>query len=177
MIGLQRPHIGRYLSLLGLLLCLSRPFPVHAVPMVNDPNGFQSLAWGIALTTRPDLEITRAGPHINEYQLKDSPPSYAGVPVESLHLVSVDEQFARVTIHYQGEGRHKQILAYLERQFGSLERIPGQMMRGLNQQYTWRGTDTEINVTYHANTERGFIFIDSRTLAPLFNDHMSDSAE
>ncbi len=177
MIGLQRPHIGRYLSLLGLLLCLSRPFPVHAVPMVNDPNGFQSLAWGIALTTRPDLEIARAGPHINEYQLKDSPPSYAGVPVESLHLVSVDEQFARVTIHYQGEGRHKQILAYMERQFGSLERIPGQMMRGLNQQYTWRGTDTEINVTYHANTERGFIFIDSRTLAPLFNDHISDSAE
>ena len=169
--------MGRYLSLLGLLLCLSRPFPVHAVPMVNDPNGFQSLAWGIALTTRPDLEIARAGPHINEYQLKDSPPSYAGVPVVSLHLVSVDEQFARVTIHYQGEGRHKQILAYLERQFGSLERIPGQMMRGLNQQYTWRGTETEINVTYHANTERGFIFIDSRTLAPLFNDHMSDSAE
>jgi hypothetical protein len=177
MIGLQRPHIARYLALLGFLLCLSRPFPVHAVPMVNDPNGFQSLAWGIALTTRPDLEIARAGPHINEYQLKDSPPSYAGVPVESLHLVSVDEQFARVTIHYHGNDRHKQILAYLERQFGSLERIPGQMMRGLNQQYTWRGTETEINVTYHANTERGFIFIDSRTLAPLFNDHMSDSAE
>ena len=177
MIGLQRPHIGRYLSLLGLLLCLSRPFPVHAVPMVNDPNGFQSLAWGIALTMRPDLEIARAGPHINEYQLKDSPPSYAGVPVESLHLVSVDEQFARVTIHYQGEGRHKQILAYLERQFGSLERIPGQMMRGLNQQYTWRGTETEINVTYHANTERGYIFIDSRTLAPLFNGRITDSAE
>jgi hypothetical protein len=145
--------------------------------MVNDPNGFQSLAWGISLTTQPDLEIAKAGPHVNEYQLRGSPPSYAGVPVESLHLVSVDEQFARVTIHYQGEGRHKQILAYLERQFGSLERIPGQMMRGLNQQYTWRGTDTEINVTYHANTERGFIFIDSRTLAPLFNDHMSDSAE
>ena len=146
-------------------------------PVQNAHYSDRLLAWGIALTTRPDLEIARAGPHINEYQLKNSPPSYAGVPVESLHLVSVNEQFARVTIHYQGNDRHKHILAYLEKQFGSLERIPGQMMRGLNQQYTWRGTETEINVTYHANTERGFIFIDSRTLAPLFNDHMSNSAE
>jgi hypothetical protein len=177
MIEQQRNHMGRYLALLGLLLCLSCPVLAHAVPMVNDPNGFQSLAWGIALTTRPDLEIAKAGPHINEYQLKESPPSYAGVPVESLRLVSVDEQFARVTIHYQGEDRHKQILAYLERQFGSLERIPGQMMRGLNQQYTWRGTNTEINVTYHADTERGFVFIDSRTLAPRFNDRITDTAE
>jgi hypothetical protein len=177
MIGRQRNHADRLLLLLGLLLCLSRPDPAHAVPMLNDPNGFQSLVWGVALTTRPDLEIARAGPHVNEYQLRDGPPSYAGVPVESLHFLSVDEQFARVTIHYQGEDRHKQILIYLERQFGSLERVPGQMMRGLNQQYTWRGTDTEINLTYHANTERGFIFIDSRTLAPRFNDRITDSAE
>jgi len=177
MIGWQKNHVRPYLFLLALLFCLIRPSPAHSVPMVNDPNGFQTLAWGIALTTRPDLEIARAGPHVNEYHLKDSPPSYAGVPVESLRLLSVDEQFARVTIHYQGEDRHKQILTYLEQQFGSLERVPGQMMRGLNQQYTWRGTDTEITLTYHANTERGFVFIDSRTLAPRFNDHITDSAE
>ena len=145
--------------------------------MMNDPNGFQSLTWGVALATRPDLEVAKAGPHVSEYQLKDSPPSYAGVPVESLRLLSVDKQFARVTIHYQGEDRHKQVLAYLERQFGSLDRAPGQMMRGLNQQYNWRGNDTEINLTYHANTERGFLFIDSRTLAPRFNDRVSDTAE
>jgi hypothetical protein len=169
--------MGRYLVLLGLLLCLSRPVLAHAVPMVNDPNGFQSLAWGVTLTTRPDLEVARAGPHVNEYRLREGPPAYAGVPVESLLFLSVDEKFARVTIHYQGEDRHKQILIYLEHQYGSLEHVPGQMMRGLNQQYTWRGTDTEINMTYHANTERGFIFIDSRTLAPLFNNQISDSAE
>ena len=177
MIKRQRNHSGRYLALLGVLLCLSYPFLAHAVSMVNDPNGFQNLPWGAALATRPDLEIAKASPHVNEYRLRDSPPSYAGVPVESLHFLSIDEQFARVTIHYQGDDRHKQILAYLERQFGSLERVPGQMMRGLNQQYTWRGTETEINVTYHANTERGFVFIDSRTLAPRFNDRITDTAE
>jgi hypothetical protein len=178
MIGEQRNHIARYRVLLGLLFCLTYPpILVHAVPMQNDPNGFRNLAWGIALTARPDLELIRAGQHVNEYRLKDPLPSYAGVPVEGLHFLSVDEQFARVTIHYQSENRHKQILAYLEQQFGPLDRVPGQMMRGLNQQYTWRGTDTEISVTYHADTERGFVFIDSRTLAPRFNDHITDSAE
>jgi hypothetical protein len=177
MIGRQRNHVGRQLVLLGLLLCMSRPFLAHAGPMVNDPNGFQNLAWGVALTATPDLEVTKAGPHVNEFQLRDSQPLFAGIPVESVRFLSVDEQFARVTIRYQGDDRHKQILTYLEQQFGPLERIPGQMMRGLNQQYNWRGTDTEINLTYHANTERGFIFIDSRTLAPRFNDHITDSAE
>ena len=177
MIRLRRNHANLCLALLGLLTCLSRPSPTHAVTMVNDPNGFQTMAWGIALTTRQELVIARPGPHVNEYELKGGTPSYAGVSVERLRFLSVDEQFARVTIHYQGEDRHKQILAYLERQFGSLERVPGQMMRGLNQQYTWRGTDTEINVTYHANTERGFVFIDSRSLAPRFNDRITDSAE
>jgi hypothetical protein len=156
---------------------MNRPVLAHAVPMVNDPNGFQNLSWGVALTARPDLEIARAGPHVNEYQLRDSHPLFAGIPVESLRFLSVDEHFARVTIRYQGDDRHKQILTYLEQQFGSLERVHGQMMRGLNQQYNWRGADTEINLTYHANTERGFIFIDSRTLAPRFNDHITDSAE
>ena len=177
MIGRQRNHVGRQLVLLGLLLCMSRPFLAHAGPMVNDPKGFQNLAWGVALTTRSDLEVTRAGPHVNEFQLRNSQPLFAGIPVESVRFLSVDEQFARVIIRYRGDDRHKQILTYLEQQFGPLERIPGQMMRGLNQQYNWRGTDTEINLTYHANTERGFIFIDSRTLAPRFNDHITDSAE
>jgi len=177
MIKRQRNHSGRYLSLLGVLLCLSHPFLAHAVSMLNDPNGFQNLPWGAALATRPDLEIAKASPHVNEYRLRDSPPAYGGVPVERLRFLSVDGQFARVTIQYQGDDRHKKILTYLEQQFGPLDRVPGQMMRGLNQQYTWRGTETEINVTYHANTERGFVFIDSRTLAPRFNDHITDSGE
>lgn len=177
MIERQRNHAGRYLALLGFLLYMSSPFLAHAVPMVNDPKGFQNLAWGASLTTRSDLEVARAGQHVNEYQLRDSPPLFAGIPVESVRFLSVDEQFARVTIRYQGDDRHRQILTYLEQQFGPVERVPGQMMRGLNQQYNWRGTDTEINLTYHANTERGFIFIDSRTLAPRFNDHIADSAD
>jgi hypothetical protein len=148
-----------------------------AVPMMNDPKGFHDIPWGTSLSSRQDLETIRAGPHIIEYLRKREPASFAGTEMTSILYVSLDDQFARVMIRYQGEQVHKHVLRFLENQFGGLERIPGQMARGLNQQYTWRGSDTEITLTYQAGTERGYIFIDSRTLAPRFNDYLTDSAE
>jgi len=150
---------------------------VGAVPMTNDPKGFHDIAWGVALIARQDMEATRSGPHVNEYRLKAEAPSFAGAEMTSIRYVTVDDQFARVIIRYQGDQVHRRVLRYMESQFGPLEHIPGQMTRGLNQQYNWRGSETEINLTYQASTERGFIFIDSRTLAPRFNDQISDSAE
>jgi len=150
---------------------------VGAVPMTNDPKGFHDIVWGVALTTRSDMEATRSGTHINEYRLKSEPPSFAGADMTSIRYVTLDDQFARVIIRYQGDQVHRRVLSYMEAQFGPLERIPGQMARGLNQQYNWRGSETEINLTYQASTERGFIFFDSRTLAPRFNDFITDSAE
>lgn len=148
-----------------------------AVPMTNDPKGFRNIVWGTALNARNDLEPTRQGRNIVEYRFKNTPPSFADIPVESLHLSAVDDQFARVTIRYRGEDTHKKILAYLESQFGRMERLPGQMLRGLNQQYNWRGSESEINLTYQGGTERGYLFLDSRTLAPRFNDMLADTAE
>ena len=148
-----------------------------AVPMINDPKGFHNIPWGTPLSSRQDLETIRAGAHIIEYLRKTEPLSFAGAEMTSILYLSLDDQFARVTIRYQGEPVHKHVLRFLENQFGGLERIPGQMTRGLNQQYTWRGSDTEITLTYQAGTERGYIFIDSRTLAPRFNDDITDSAE
>ena len=148
-----------------------------AVPMANDPKGFHDIPWGTSLSSRLDLETVRTGPHVIEYLHKTEPSLFAGTKMTSILYVSLDDQFARVMIRYQGELVHKHVLSFLETQFGSLERIPGQMARGLNQQYTWRGSDTEITLTYQAGTERGYIFIDSRTLAPRFNDYITDSAE
>ena len=82
-----------------------------------------------------------------------------------------------MTIRYRGAETHKRILSYLESEFGRTERLPGQMLRGLNQQYNWRGSESEINLTYQSSTERGYIFLDSRTLAPRFNDLLADTAE
>lgn len=173
------PSHRRSLGIVALLLSsvLLQTSAADAVPMINDPKGFQNIPWGAALMARTDLEPARTGPHINEYRAKTGTPSFANAEMTSILYVTVDDQFARVTIRYSGDPIHQRVMEYLEAQFGPLERIPGQMTRGLNQQYTWRGTDTEINLTYQASTERGFIFIDSRTLAPRFNDHITDSAE
>ncbi len=167
-------RFGTGLILLGCLLSAAH---AEAVPMQNDPKGYHDLAWGISLTAKSELELTREGPHVREYQFKNTAHTFAGIPVESVRLSTVDEQFARVTVRYQGEATHKRIMVYLEKEFGPIERIPGQMMRGLNQQYNWRGVETEVNVTYQGASERGYIFLDSRTLAPRFNDHITDSSE
>ena len=160
-----------------LALLLLTAVPVFAITMANDPRGYHDLSWGIPLADLPELMVTRENTHTIDYEFRDRQPAYADIPVESVHLSTVDAQFARVTIRYRGAQAHKQVLQYLERTYGAIERLPGQMMRGLNQQYTWRGTETEITLTYEANRDRGFVFIESRNLAPRFQDRMSDTAE
>ena len=158
----------------ALLFCTAGP--ASAITMTNDPHGYRNLPWGAPLADIPELAVTRANSHTIDYEFRDRPPVYADIPVESVHLSTVDAQFARVTIRYHGTQVHKQVLQFLERTYGAIERLPGQMMRGLNQQYTWRGPDTEISLTYEANRDRGFIFIESRNLAPRFQDRISDTA-
>lgn len=172
------PHQATRTCSAGLILLLIFGIDsTWAVSMSEDPKGFRDLAWGTTLSSREDVEIIRSSAHIVEYLPKADPLSFAGTHMISILYLSVDDQFARVSIRYHGSDVHKQILNFLEIRFGRLDRIPGQMARGLTQQYNWRGSDTEINLTYQAGTERGYIFFDSRTLAPRFNDYITDSAE
>ena len=145
--------------------------------MTDDPKGFRDVPWGTILSSRQDVEPFRSSTHIIEYRPKTDPLSFADTQMTSILYLSIDDQFARVTIRYRGSDVHKEVLNFLETRFGRLDRVPGQMAQGLTQQYTWRGSDTEINLTYQAGTERGYIFFDSRTLAPRFNDDITDSAE
>lgn len=167
---LVRPLITLFAIMIGIDLAWSGP-------MINDPKGFHDIPWGTALSSRLDLEPIRSSPHIVEYLRKEQPLSFAGAEMTSILYVSLDDQFARVVIRYQGDKVHGEVLNHLQGRFGRLDRIPGQMARGLTQQYNWRGPDTEINLTYQASTERGYVFIDSRTLAPRFIDDITDSAE
>ena len=147
-----------------------------AAAMKNDPKGFHGIEWGSALS-ETKFSASHIGTHISDYRLKDETPHFAGTDVDSMVFSTVDNQFARVTIRYRGQAIHKTLLEYLERNYGTIERIPGQMTRGLNQQYNWRGPETEINLTYEGNLERGYIFIESRTLSPRFNDGLTDSGD
>ena len=140
----------------------------------QDPNGFAGIEWGTPLTSRSDIVLVEPDDRINTFQFRDTSPHLANIAVESLKLLSIDGQFARVMIHYQGDQVHKQIMEYLETQFGKINLMPGSMMRGLNQGYLWRGSNTEINLNYRGLGERGFIMFQSRILAPRFLDSLSD---
>jgi hypothetical protein len=167
----------RYLGVvvgLGLLMCPFVPSSVLGGGIVKDPNGFDGITWGASLADVPDLIEVETGEHIQSYELRHGPPKVGDVAVESLRFVTFDGQFARVTIHYRGNQTHNRMLAYLESLLGPLDRTPGSMMRGLNQQFNWRGPNTEANLTYQENVERGFVSIESRNLSPRFNDFLPE---
>ena len=77
------------------LVCISGALPappVSAVPMINDPKGFQDIEWGAALAGRPDVVPSRTGPHITEYRSTTGPAIFAGAEMTSILLLSVDDQ-------------------------------------------------------------------------------------
>ena len=164
-------------ALAAWLICslvLAAAPSAHAVGMTNDPKGFNNIPWGTALDGRSELSLANSSPHIKEYDLANGPLQLGEARVDMMRLSTFDGKFARVTIRYRGRNVHAQVLAYLQAQYGSLDRTPGQTMRGVNQQYNWRGTDTEINMTYEGQGERGFLFIESTVLAPRFSDLLAE---
>ena len=167
-------HVRRIALALAGVMTLSPAPPTHAGAMVNDPKGFNNIPWGTTLDTRPELTLANSAPHIKEYDLKNGPLQLGEAKVDMMRLTTFDGKFARVTIRYRGQDVHARILAHLQAQYGPIDRTPGQTMRGFNQQYNWRGTDTEVNMTYEGQGERGFLFIESTELAPRFSDLLAE---
>jgi hypothetical protein len=163
------------LVLLGLLSATLPALTAQAGSLVNDPNGFRGIPWGSSLTTVPNLKLVESLERVKGYEVQAGPPALGEAQVESVRLFMVDNQFGRVTIRYHGKQTHDAVLTYLQQQFGPIDRTPGSMMRGLNQQFNWRGPETEVNLTYEAKGERGYLFIESRSLTPRFNEVLADT--
>src|SRR6476659_1373508 len=120
------PPIRSITILVGVLLPLLCGIPYAAAgTMVNDPMD--------------------SGDRIKRYERKDTAPALGDFTVDALHFFTIDGKFARVSVRYHSKSVHDQVLKYLQAQFGPIDRTPGQMARGLNQQFNWRGEDTEIN--------------------------------
>ncbi len=167
--------LGRSLGL-AAALWLGTPEPAWTGQMTTDPKGFFNMAWGRSLAENPDLMLVEDGEQLRQYELKRGPFMLGDAEVDVLKFGSIEDQFARVTVRYHGQRTHEKVLQYLQAQFGPIERIPGSMLRGLSQQFNWRGPHTEVNLTYDRGQERGFVFIESRTLAPRFNDSLPEHA-
>lgn len=157
----------------GVFFLLSGP-AIGGTPIQQDPKGFFNMTWGSPLANRNDLKEIDDSNVLKIYTLKQGNPHVEGIPMESVKLYGLEDQYARALFHYKGASTHQSLIRYLEDRFGKIGPSHGGMMRGLNQQYTWRGPDTEITITYHGFRERGFLTAESRVLAPRFLDVHSD---
>ena len=135
-----------------------------AVPILNDPNGFEGLPWESALTEGDQFTKVEEAGRLLSYELKTGQPALGTIPVEVLRYTTFDGKFGRVLVRYQGKDTHEQILAYLQTKYGPLDRTPGQISVGPIRVYAWHGSDTEITLRYESRIERGVIFFESRIL-------------
>lgn len=158
-----------------LVACLIFWLPgfLFAATPASQP-GFQGIPWGSALEELPQLVLVEPAEQVDIYEYKEGPPSFANEPVDYIRLYAIDNQFARVMIRYRSEDTHNRIKQALESEFGKIQHHPGSMIRGLNQEYSWRLDETEISLSYRGLGERGLLMIQSRILAPRFLDLLSD---
>ena len=154
------------ISILAFLLLSGTA--ISGTPIEQDPKGFFGIMWGKPLAHRENLTTIDSSSSLQVYTLKQEHPNLEGIPMESVKIYGVNDQYARVLFHYQGAATHKSLMEYLEEHFGPIDQPFGTMMRGLNQQFTWRGPETEITITYHGFRERGFLSAESRVLAAKF---------
>ncbi len=145
-----------------------------AVPMENDPRGFEGVPWGAAFNESADFAVVESSARITTYELTH-PPTLGPARLDSMRFLTIDKKFARVVVKYQGKATQQQILAYLEKTYGPLDRTPGQLSVGAIVVHNWRGTHSDVTMTYDAKRERGTIFFESLTLAPTFQDAVSDT--
>jgi hypothetical protein len=153
----------------GLLAGLFVPIAVSgslalAVPIINDPNGFEDIPWGATFSeTEHFVKVEEAG-RLQTYEVKGKPPALGTTPVDSMRFTTFESKFGRVTVRYSGKDTHEGILTYLQSKYGALDRTPGQIAVGPVKVYAWHGFDTEITLRYETKVERGIIFFESRTL-------------
>lgn len=155
------------------ILHLSPLSPAWAVTMATDPKGFEGIPWGAGLSESTTFALTYSEDRIREYQLKQESLMLGPIQIQSMKFSTVDGKFARVAVRYQGAQRHEAMLHYLQARYGPLDLTPGQTMAGDNQQYNWRGPETEVNLTYDGKQETGVVFFESRTLGAKFAEVMS----
>jgi hypothetical protein len=144
-----------------------------AVPIVNDPNGFEGIPWGAAFSETDQFAKVEEAGRLRTYELKSTAPTLGPAAVESMRFTTFEGKFGRVTVRYQGKDTHDKILDYLQAKYGPLDRTPGQIAVGPVKVYAWHGFDTEVTLRYEARFERGIIFFESRTLREKLSESQS----
>lgn len=154
----------RFGMLLLLVTGLAWTGITTAVPILNDPNGFEDIPWGAAFSETDQFAKVETAGRLQTYEIKGTAPTLGPVAVDSMRFTTFEGKFGRVTVRYTGKDAHEQILSYLQSKYGPLDRTPGQIAVGPIKVYAWHGFDTEVTLRYETKVERGIIFFESRTL-------------
>lgn len=144
------------------LLCMITP--AVAVPLVNDPNGFEGISWGASLAEMERFVSVEEAGRLQTFEERGHPPLLGTIPVDSIRFTTFEKKFGRVTVRYSGNGTHEHILTYLQSMYGPLDRTPGQIAVGPVKVYAWHGFHTEVTLRFEAGPDRGIIFFESLTL-------------
>jgi hypothetical protein len=172
-----RPRTDRWIRrtfLIGLFFSLILQGTLaSAVPMQNDPNGFEGIPWGTTFSETDTFVKVEDTGRSQTYELKVAAPSLGTVRVDSVRFVTSEGKFARVTVRYQGKATHDQILVYLQSLYGPLDRTPGQIAGGSVKFFSWTGFETDVNLRYETGTDRGIIFFESQELRRKMTDSNS----
>lgn len=155
----------------GIAFCLIvQSAPASAVPILDDPNGFEGIPWGTTFSDQaPFVKIEDAG-HLQTYERKERPPRLGSTPVDSMRFTTFQDRLGRVTVRYSGSAAHEAILAYLQSTYGPLDQTPGQIAVGPVKVYAWHGSHTDVTLRYESNLDHGIIFFENRTLRERWPD-------
>lgn len=167
----------RWLRILAIGILLLPPIaPAGAVPMQNDPNGFEGIPWGAAFTESDRfLKVEDAG-RVQTYELTSTPRTLGPATVESMKFSTIEGKFARVMVRYTGKETHDRLLTFLQQQFGPIDQSPGQMTGGAVKFFNWQGPDSAIILRYDLRTSQGVIFFESEAFRVKLNEGNSPSA-
>lgn len=146
-----------------------------AVPMQNDPNGFEGIPWGASFSESDTFVKVEDTGRVQTYELKSADRTLGSATVDSMKFSTVDGKFARVMVRYSGKEAHDRILSYLQERFGPLDQTPGQVAGGAMKFFNWQGDESEIILRYDLRTSQGVIFFESEAFRAKFNEGNSPS--
>jgi len=147
-----------------------------AVPIVDDPDGFEGIPWGAAFSQAEHFVKVEDDGRLQIFERTGKPPALGTTPVDSVRFTTLDGKFGRATVRYSGKDTHDRILTYLQSQYGPLDRTPGQIAVGPVKVHAWHGFNTEVTLRFESNSERGIIFFESRTLRDALSEGSSATA-
>jgi hypothetical protein len=144
-----------------------------AVPLLNDPNGFEDIPWGTSLAEMEQFARVEDAGRLEIYEQTKQAPALGTIPIDSIRFTTFEKKFGRVTVRYNGSETHERVLTYLQSKYGPLDRTPGQITVGSVKVYVWHGFHTEVALRFETGADRGIIFFESLTLPEKLSDGTS----